>query len=226
MTIDMAGNASNEDKLLQVSYYLSSMMIGGHDKLEYTISENNDKKPDNTSTNDKPADKPIEKKEAIATSMDINTDFIDTTLTTDIKITLNEKAKPVSINAIFTDFAKAPIGLKVDGKDCIKKDNTYVDIKTKLPVKINTGTTIEAIDKDKLAELIVNNTIKTVSNIDKIKLTASDYTTQVTKPIFDLFTSKNTYDYMHNHDTDDKTIEDINTFKKLFDHALTQKPSD
>ncbi|MBP7061344.1 hypothetical protein KA037_03675 [Patescibacteria group bacterium] len=75
------------------------------------------------------------------------------------------------------------------------------------------------MEADKLAELIVNNTINTVSAIDKTNLKPEDYTTQVTKPIFDLFTTPNTYDYMHSHDKENQTITQSNTLNDLMSYS-------
>lgn len=200
-----------------VSYYLSTMILAGSKDLKYKISENNAAEPVVAQTPDTPP-KTTENKESLSKTLWINADFIDTTKTTDTKITLDKDANPVKINAIFTNFDNAPARLKIDEKYYSKKGDTYVDA-TDSSVKIKEGTTIESVEADKLAELIVNNTINTVSAIDKTNLKPEDYTTQVTKPIFDLFTTPNTYDYMHSHDKENQTITQSNTLNDLMSYS-------
>ena len=82
------------------------MVIGGHDKLEYTISENNDKQP--TATQTPETTKKPETIESLSKTLSINADYIDTAKTTDTKITLDKDVNPIKINAIFTNFSEAP----------------------------------------------------------------------------------------------------------------------
>lgn len=222
---DTYGSNTNEDRLVWVSYYLSSMVIGGHDKLEYTISENNDKQPTATSATEapKPAETPKDK-----------LSIKDATLATEENgvYTITDKIGQTQIHEIFADFGKAPELIIVHDKETKKditatkgKENnidTYIDVDTGKRVKISAWDTIKEASKDQVeayGEKKVTDIIGKVGPLDKSKLDDTQYQEQVTKPIFNLFTAKSTYDYMHNNDKENATIADATTLNKLMSYS-------